>query len=94
MFGKRIKRGVPEINATSTADMAFMLLVFFLPLVTAGIHVAAAFPMLCKLLELFKLFDVRLFALCAAGTLLVFCAIYALVYGLTTRTYSRIVGGQ
>ena len=26
--------------------------------------------------------------------LLVFCAIYALVYGLTTRTYSRIVGGQ
>ena len=54
----------------------------------------AAFPMLCKLLELFKLFDVRLFALCAAGTLLVFCAIYALVYGLTTRTYSRIVGGQ
>lgn len=70
-----------------------VLLVFFLPLVTAGIHVAA-FPMLCKLLELFNLFDVRLFALCAAGTPLVFCAIYALVYGLTTRTYSRIVGGQ
>ena len=69
-----------------------VLLVFFLPLVTAGIHVAAAFPTLCKLLELFNLFDIRLFALCAAGTLLVFCAIYALVYGLTTRTYSRIVG--
>ena len=34
------------------------------------------------------------FALCAAGTLLVFCAIYALVYGLTTRTNSRIEGGQ
>ena len=34
-----------------------VLLVFFLPLVTAGIHVAAAFPMLCKLLELFNLFD-------------------------------------
>ena len=71
-----------------------VLLVFFLPLVTAGIHVAAAFPMLCKLLELFNLFDVWLFALCTAGTLLVFCAIYALVYGLTTRAYSRIVGGQ
>ena len=49
-------------------------------------------PLLCKLLELFNLFDVGLFALCTAGTLLVFCAIYALVYGLTTRTYSRIVG--
>ena len=80
-----------EVRASIRSQV---LLVFFLPLVTAGIHVAAAFPMLCKLLELFNLFDVRLFALCAAGTLLVFCAIYALVYGLTTRTYSRIVGGQ
>ena len=80
-----------EVRASIRSQV---LLVFFLPLVTAGIHVAAAFPMLCKLLELFNLFDVGLFALCTAGTLLVFCAIYALVYGLTTRTYSRIVGGQ
>ena len=78
-----------EVRASIRSQV---LLVFFLPLVTAGIHVAAAFPMLCKLLELFNLFAVRLFALCTAGTLLVFCAIYALVYGLTTRTYSRIVG--
>ena len=78
-----------EVRASIRSQV---LLVFFLPLVTAGIHVAAAFPMLCKLLELFNLFDIRLFALCTAGTLLVFCAIYALVYGLTTRTYSRIVG--
>lgn len=37
MFGKRIKRGVPEINATSTADMAFMLLVFFLLATSMGV---------------------------------------------------------
>lgn len=30
MWNKRMKREIPEINATSTADMAFMLLVFFL----------------------------------------------------------------
>ena len=48
--------------------------------------------MLCKLLELFNLYDIRLFALCTAGTLLVFCGIYALVYGLTARAYHRIVG--
>lgn len=30
MWNRRIKRNIPEINATSTADMAFMLLVFFL----------------------------------------------------------------
>lgn len=38
MFGKRIKRGVPEINATSTADMAFMLLVFFLLATSMGVE--------------------------------------------------------
>lgn len=71
-----------------------ILLVFFLPLGTAGIHVAAAFPMLSRMLTLFNLYDVGLFALCTAGTMLVFCAIYALVYGLTAAAYDRIVGGE
>ncbi len=30
MWNRKIKRDIPEINATSTADMAFMLLVFLL----------------------------------------------------------------
>lgn len=29
----------------------------------------------------------------AAGTLAMFAAVYAMVYGLTARTYERIVGG-
>ena len=70
-----------------------ILLVFFLPLLAAGLHILAAFPMLCRILELFGLYDVGLFALCTAGTLAVFAAVYALVYGLTARTYERIVGG-
>ena len=70
-----------------------ILLVFFLPLLAAGVHILAAFPMLCRILELFGLNDVRLFALCAAGALAVFAAVYALVYGLTARTYEQIVGG-
>ena len=70
-----------------------ILLVFFLPLLAAGLHILAAFPMLCRILELFGLYDVSLFALCTAGTLAVFAAVYALVYGLTARTYERIVGG-
>ena len=78
-----------EVRASIRSQV---LLVFFLPLATAGIHVAAAFPMLCKMLELFNLYDTRLFALSTAGTLLAFCAIYALVYGLTARAYRRIVG--
>ena len=69
-----------------------ILLVFFLPLLAAGLHILAAFPMLCRILELFGLYDVGLFALCTAGTLAVFAAVYALVYGLTARTYEGIIG--
>ena len=71
-----------------------ILLVFFLPLLTAGLHILTAFPMLCRILELFGLHEVGMFALCTAGTLAVFAAVYALVYGLTARTYERIVGGE
>lgn len=80
-----------EIRASIHSQI---LLVFFLPLGTAGVHVLAAFPMLRKMLELFQLRDAGLFALCAAGTMLAFCLIYALVYGLTAHSYERIVGGQ
>ncbi|SFP26025.1 putative ABC transport system permease protein [Oscillibacter sp. PC13] len=69
-----------------------ILLVFFLPLMAAGVHILAAFPMLCRILELFGLHDVGLFALCTVGTLAVFAAVYALVYFLTAWTYERIVG--
>lgn len=69
-----------------------ILLVFFLPLLTAGLHILAAFPMLCRILELFGLHEVGMFALCTAGTLAVFAAVYALVYrsdGPDLRTNRR-----
>ena len=69
-----------------------ILLVFFLPLGMAAVHILAAFPMISKLLGLFQLQDIPLFAACTAGTLGAFARVYALVYGLTARTYGRIVG--
>ena len=77
-----------EIRASIQTQI---LLVFFLPLCMAGIHTAAAYPMVSKLLKLFQLTSTGRYALCAAGTLAVFCAVYALVYGLTARAYRRIV---
>ena len=71
-----------------------ILLVFFLPVCVAGIHTAAAYPMVSKLLTLFQLRSTGHYALCTAGTLAVFCVVYALVYAVTARTYGRIVGGQ
>ena len=77
-----------EIRASIHSQI---LLVFFLPLVTAGIHTAAAYPMISKMLALFQLTSTARYAVCTAGTFAVFCAVYALVYSLTARTYRRIV---
>lgn len=69
-------------------------MVFFLPIVTAAIHVAAAFPILRRLLVMLNLTDTQLMIECMIGTLLVFLAIYYLVFKLTSRTYYKIVGNQ
>lgn len=69
-------------------------MVFFLPIVTAAIHVAAAFPMLRRLLMMLNLTDTQLMIECMIGTLLVFLVIYYLVFKLTSRTYYKIVGNQ
>ena len=69
-----------------------VLLVFFVPLVMAGIHVLAAFKMITRLLLIFSMANVPLFALCTVITFLVFAVIYALVYMVTAREYYKIVG--
>ena len=68
--------------------------VFFLPLVTAACHLAAAYPMLKKLLALVALYNGTLFAWCLAGTVLVFGLIYLAVFAVTSRSYYKIVGNQ
>jgi putative ABC transport system permease protein len=68
-----------------------VLSVFYLPLVMAVIHIVFAFPVISKLLAVIKLYNVRLYALCTALTILVFAVCYAMIYGLTARTYYRIV---
>lgn len=68
-----------------------VLTVFFLPIVAAAIHIAFAFNVITKLLAVLGLFNVTLFATCTLVTLGVFIIFYAVVYGLTARTYYRIV---
>lgn len=65
--------------------------VFFLPLITAVIHLAFAFNVITKLLSVFNLTNIPLFATCTAITVLVFGIFYAIVYALTARTYYKIV---
>ncbi len=68
-----------------------VLTVFFLPLVATVIHIVVAFKVVTKLLQIFYLTNIPLFTLCTAVTILVFAALYALVYALTARTYYKIV---
>ena len=71
-----------------------ILIVFFAPLVVAGVHVAFDFNLVRLMLILFGLKNAALTAWCTLGTFLVFALIYALVYLLTARVYYRIVSGE
>lgn len=77
-----------EVKATIRTQV---LLMFFLPLVTAAIHIAFAFPLIKQIVFAFGLQNVHLFLLCTLGTFGVFALLYTLVYLLTARTYYRIV---
>ena len=69
-------------------------IVFFLPLVTAVIHLTAAFPMLTKLLALMNLMNQSVFVVCLIATVAVFTLFYLFVFKLTSKTYYKIVGNQ
>lgn len=68
-----------------------ILMIFTLPLVTAIIHIAFAFKILTKILAVLNLSDIPLFIICTVVTIAVFSILYGIVYGLTARTYYKIV---
>lgn len=70
-----------------------LLLVFFLPLLLAGLHLAFAFPFVHKLLLLFNLWNTRLLVGTTAASFLAFAALYTLVYRITSNAYYHIVSG-
>lgn len=68
-----------------------ILMVFFLPLISAIIHIAFAFKLITRLLILFNLTNVLLFLICTGVTILLFALVYALVFSITARAYYKIV---
>lgn len=70
-----------------------MLTVFFFPLLLAGIHICFAFPIIRKLLLLFMLNNVTLFAIICIVCFVIFALFYMLVYRFTSNAYYRIVSG-
>ncbi len=68
-----------------------VLTVFYLPLVMAGIHIMFAFPLLRRVMALMNLTNTGLFLKGCALTYLIFAVIYAAIYGMTARSYAKIV---
>lgn len=84
------KIGMSRAEVKKTIDSQ-VLLVFFLPLITAGVHVAFAYPLLRKMLKILMLYDAKLFLVCTVISYLVFSVVYVIIYKGTSRTYYRIV---
>ena len=68
-----------------------VLIVFFLPIAVAAVHILFDFNLVARMLTMFGVRNVLTVALCTGGTLAAFLAVYAVVYLLTARTYYKIV---
>lgn len=77
-----------EVKSTIHSQI---LTVFFLPLITAGMHVAFALPMITKILKLMGLMNEKLYFKCTLVSFGAFAVVYAIVYGLTAKVYYKIV---
>lgn len=71
-----------------------MLTVFFLPLITAAVHTAFAFPIVEKLLMMFGLYNTALSLAVTAAAVVVFGVFYAVVYRITSNAYYAVVSGK
>lgn len=71
-----------------------MLMVFFLPLITAIVHLSFAFPMVQKLLALFNLRNTSLMILVMTICVLIFGIFYGIIYRVTSNAYYTIVSGK
>ena len=64
--------------------------VFFLPIMLAVVHIVFAFKIIKDLLAIMMFTNTPLYIGCTIGTVLVFSAVYYVVYNLTARTYYKI----
>ncbi|MCQ2510785.1 MAG: ABC transporter permease, partial [Lachnospiraceae bacterium] len=84
------KIGMSEAEVRKTINKQ-ILLVFYLPLIVAGVHLSFAFPMLEKLLHVLLMSNTGLFVICTLIVFALFAVIYVMIYKATARTYYKIV---
>ena len=67
-----------------------ILLVFFMPLALAGLHLICAYPMISKLMVLFTITDMTLIKIVTCITFVMIGVFYGIVYKLTSHPYYKI----
>lgn len=85
---QKVGMSAEEVRSTIRVQV---LMVFFLPLVMAAVHLAAAFPILMRMVSAFGVYNSTLFVLCCLITLAGFALCYVAVYAMTSRKYYSIV---
>ena len=68
-----------------------ILMVFFLPLITAIIHVFVASPMISKIVVMFGITEYSYLAVRIAVCVGIFAVLYAIIYKVTARAYYKLV---
>ncbi len=71
-----------------------VLTVFFAPLFFAGMHLAFAFPLVWKMLQLFHLNNIKAVILVTVEAFICFSVLYALLYKITAKAYFNIVSSK
>ena len=89
-FGIMQKVGMTKTDIKKSINSQ-VLTVFFAPLLLAGLHLAFAFPLVWKILQMFSLTNLWFVIGVTAAAFLLFAAFYALIYKLTARAYYKIV---
>lgn len=69
-----------------------VLVMFFLPLVTAIVHMGFAYTMLSKIIDILSPSAMSIYFLTTAGVIAVFALLYIIIYRLTANVYYRLVG--
>ncbi len=88
---RKVGLGKDEVKAAIGSQI---LQVFFLPLAAAALHMAFAFPLIARLMELANMYNTKLYLWTTMATVLVFAILYGIVYRLTARVYYRLVSEQ
>ena len=68
-----------------------VLMVFFLPLAVALIHVLGSLRLISLMIQAFELNDTRFISLCTLGSALIVAAVYLAFYGQTAHSYYKLI---